>query len=131
MRLGSRTRMSPRTDVNNAGGTRVVLPAPGGASITRFGACANDVMTPGRIRSTGISSDPEDPSGIRVVHFAQDLIGQTEAVDAPAALRRNACRCVVEVLVLGFEKAVVDLVQLVAEHLLRILVAVRNGVGPE
>jgi hypothetical protein len=36
IRLGSSTRMFPRTFDNNAGGMRVVLPAPVGAGITRL-----------------------------------------------------------------------------------------------
>src|SRR5258708_6627999 len=53
MRLGSSTRMSPRMVESRAGGTRVVFPAPGGASITRLGALRSESITPGRMRSMG------------------------------------------------------------------------------
>src|SRR5271154_183125 len=53
MRRGSSTTTSPETISSSAGGTRVVLPAPGGASITRLGERLRDSMISGRIASTG------------------------------------------------------------------------------
>ena len=52
---------------------------------------------------------PQQPRGVVVVHLPQDAVGQAEAVDPPAALRRHRRRRVVEVLVLGLEEAEVDL----------------------
>src|ERR1700733_12656340 len=53
IRRGSSTTTSPLTISSSAGGTRVVLPAPGGASITRLGERLRDSMISGRIASTG------------------------------------------------------------------------------
>src|SRR5450755_5116800 len=44
---------SPLTISSRAGGTRVVLPAPGGASTTRLGERLRDAIISGRIASTG------------------------------------------------------------------------------
>ena len=44
-RRGSSTSTSPRSRASSAGGTRVVFPAPGGASITRFG-CVESLDDP-------------------------------------------------------------------------------------
>src|SRR5580692_977369 len=53
IRRGSRTTTSPPTIPRRAGGTRVVLPAPGGASITRLGLRCRDEMISGNRTSTG------------------------------------------------------------------------------
>src|SRR5579884_741314 len=53
MRRGSSTITSPLTNRSRAGGTRVVLPAPGGASITRLGLCPSDWAMSDRIASIG------------------------------------------------------------------------------
>jgi len=50
---GSSTITSPLTRPRMAGGTRVVFAAPGGASMTRLGACCRDARSSGRIASTG------------------------------------------------------------------------------
>jgi hypothetical protein len=50
---GSRARISPGTASSSAGGIRVVLPAPGGASRTRLEVRAREDRMSGRILSTG------------------------------------------------------------------------------
>src|SRR4028118_2157679 len=55
----------------------------------------------------------EEPLSVRRVDLAEYLIAEPQAVDLPAALRRNRPRAVIEVLVLGLEKAEVDRIQLV------------------
>src|ERR1700710_586937 len=50
---GSRTMTSPLTTLRKAGGTRVVFPAPGGASRTRLCVCCREARISGRIASTG------------------------------------------------------------------------------
>jgi hypothetical protein len=51
---------------------------------------------------------PEDALGILVIHLAEDRFGQAKTVDSPPTLRRDTRRRVVEVLILGFEEAVID-----------------------
>ncbi len=51
-------------------------------------------------------------------------------IDAPASLRRNRRRGVVEVLVFCFEKTVVDFVEKIAKELLR-RGGTGTGIGPE
>src|SRR5690606_15584159 len=74
---------------------------------------------------------PQQPRRVLVVDLPQDLIRQPQPVDAPPTLRRHRRGCVVEVLVLRLEEAEIDLVQLVAEDLLRRLVSLRNRVRSE
>lgn len=66
-----------------------------------------------------------------VVDLLQDGWRQADAVDLPAALGRDWGGRVVEILVFGFEEAVVDVVELVAKDLLRSLDSVGDGVGAE
>src|SRR5215472_14383969 len=53
------------------------------------------------------------------------------AVDAPASLRGHRCWGVVEIVVVGFQKTVINLVKLVAEDLLGHVHTVGRGVGSE
>src|ERR1044072_9248201 len=71
------------------------------------------------------SLQTQQARGDFVVDLLQNLIRQADSVNTPAPLRRNRSWSVVEVLILGFEKAVIDLVQLVAEDLLRRFVSMR------
>src|ERR1700730_17340506 len=68
---------------------------------------------------------------VAVIHFLQNGVRQVNAVNAPAALRRYFGRGVIEILVLGFQKAVVNLVQLIVKHLLRKLVPMRSRISSE
>src|ERR1035438_1551361 len=70
-------------------------------------------------------------SGILEIHFAKNRLWQIDAVNAPAPLRRDFCRSIVEVLVVSLQESIVDFVQLIVEYLLRKLVTVRSGVGAE
>src|SRR5881275_1384068 len=73
--------------------------------------------------------DLQEPDSIFVVHLLEDLIRQSQAINPPAPLRRHPRRGVIEILVFGFQKPVIDFVQLVGEDLLRRVRPVRNGVG--
>src|SRR5690349_1728539 len=53
MRRGSRTKTCPRTSDSSAGGTRVVLPAPGAASTIRFGVSPSERTMTGSRSSIG------------------------------------------------------------------------------
>src|SRR5690242_4261086 len=46
--------------------------------------------------------DLQKPGSILVVHLLEDLIRQTKAINAPAALRGHSRRRIVEVFILGF-----------------------------
>src|SRR5947208_3796406 len=76
-------------------------------------------------------SNPKVPGSILVVHLAQNRFRQIDPIYAPAALRRYFRRCVIEVLVVSFQKPVVNFVQLIVEYLLRKLVAMRSRIGGE
>src|SRR5690242_13153155 len=73
----------------------------------------------------------EKPCGIFVVNLAQNLVRQTDAIDAPTSLRWNFRRSIVKILVFCLEKTVIDFVKFVVEYLLRKFVAMRRGVGRE
>src|SRR6185369_50628 len=60
--------------------------------------------------------------------FLQNLLRQADAVNAPATLRWNGRGRIVEILILRLEKAIIDLIQLVAEDLLRCFNAMRCGI---
>src|SRR5947199_4583497 len=75
--------------------------------------------------------DIQQTHGILRIDLLEDRFGKTEAVNPPSSLRRHGRRCVVEVLVFGFEKPVVDLVKLIVEDLLRRLFSAWNRVGAE
>src|ERR1051325_2090141 len=70
----------------------------------------------------------QQTSGVFVVNLLQDFLRRADAVNAPAALRRNRRGRVIKILVFRFQKPVIDFVQLIAEDLLRRLVAVRRRV---
>src|SRR5690348_10404723 len=53
MRRGSRTKTCPGTSDSRAGGTRVVLPAPGAASTIRFGVSPTERTMTGSRSSIG------------------------------------------------------------------------------
>src|SRR4051812_28919156 len=61
-----------------------------------------------RTRLSGLTED--NPRRVLVIDFCQYIVGQVEAVDRPAALGRDGAQAVAEIFVVGFEKAVVDLV---------------------
>src|SRR5436190_9661344 len=48
--------------------------------------------------------------GVAVINLFQRLVGQEQAVDPPATLAGRLLRTVAEILVVGFQKAVVQLV---------------------
>src|SRR5579859_1428155 len=73
--------------------------------------------------------DLKEPGGVLVVDLLEDFIGQTQPINPPPSLRRHLRRRVIEILVFGFQKPVIDLVQQVSEDLLRRISPVRNGVG--
>jgi hypothetical protein len=60
----------------------------------------------------------QEPSGILPVDLMEHLFRQPNAINTPTSLRRDGRRDVVEVLVIGFEEPVIDLVQVIAEELL-------------
>src|ERR1044072_3114763 len=68
---------------------------------------------------------PQAPRRVFGVDLLQNLIRQADSVNTPAPLRRDGGWSVVEVLILRLEKAVIDLVQLVAEDLLRRFLSMR------
>src|ERR1700680_392550 len=78
-----------------------------------------------------LTGDIQQTKGVAVIHFLQNGVRQVNAVNAPAALRRYFGRGVIKILVLSLQEAVVNLVQLIVEHLLRKLVAMRSGIGSE
>src|SRR5260370_18883504 len=82
------------------------------------------------LRAIGASDfHPHLTSGILEIHFAKNRLPQIDAVNAPAPLRGDFRRSVVEVLVVSLQESIVNLVQLFVEYLLRKLVTVRSGVG--
>src|SRR6185295_17140251 len=113
-------------------GASCVRPSPGPPG-TREPPRERPGRLPKRGRRRGSRRESHQACGVPFVDLLQDALGKTEAVDPPAALRRHRSGGVVEVLVLRLEEAVVDLVELVVEDLLRVLVALgrRDGVGPE
>src|SRR5215471_2090277 len=68
-------------------------------------------------------------SGVFVINLAKNRLGQPYPVDPPAPLRGNGRRRVVKILIFAFKKPVVDLIQCVAEDLLRRIRSVRHGIG--
>src|SRR5579863_6359709 len=75
--------------------------------------------------------DTEQLRRVGEIYLVQNPFRQAEPVDSPAALRRRGRRRVIEVLILTFEEAKVDLVELVAENLLWRLEAAWDGVRAE
>src|SRR5438128_578168 len=73
--------------------------------------------------------DLQEPGSILVVDLLENLIRQSQSINPPPPLRRNRRRGVIEILVLGFQKPVIDFIQLVGEDLLGRVGSVRNGVG--
>src|SRR5436309_9540616 len=73
--------------------------------------------------------DLQEPGSILVVDLLENLIRQSQSINPPPPLRRNRRRGVIEILVLGFQKPVIDFVQLVGEDLLGCVGSVRYGVG--
>src|SRR4051812_26924580 len=64
-------------------------------------------------------SGAQQARGVAVVELPQDSIRKAQAINIPAPLRRLLGGRVREILILGLEEAVVDLIQRVAEQLLR------------
>src|SRR5262249_30481058 len=52
----------------------------------------------------------QEPGGILVVDLFEDFIRQAQTIKPPPPLRGDFCRCVVEMLVFGFQKSVIDFV---------------------
>ena len=73
----------------------------------------------------------QQPGRVFVIDFFQNGLGQFDAVDFPSALRWNLRGRIVKVFVVSFKKAVIDLVQLVVEYLLREFIAVRSRIRSE
>src|SRR3954452_9883760 len=74
---------------------------------------------------------PKHSLRILVIDLPQDLLRKRETVDSPPSLRWHTRRCVVEILILGFKEPVIDVIQVLAEHLLRRFRTERNRVGPK
>ncbi len=99
IRRGSSTTTSPLTISSKAGGTRVVLPAPGGASMTRLGVRLRDAIISGRISSTGSASLPitnfhrNTPHPHRQRHTIQSCLGSKDSrrnrTGAPGSPKRT------------------------------------------
>src|SRR5450755_669875 len=79
----------------------------------------------------GSHLDLQQPSRVPVVHLAKNRIRQINPVNPPPALRRYLGGCVVEMLIFGFQKTEINLIQLVIEDLLWKFVAVRSRVRAE
>src|SRR4029077_16077914 len=67
--------------------------------------------------------------GVVTIDLPLNGVRQIDTVNPPASLRRYLRWSIVEVFILGFQKAIVDLIQLIVEHLLRELVTMRRRVG--
>src|ERR1041385_2932672 len=106
------------------------LPTP---ALARTG----EVLTKGRAARLYSSSaislrrKVQQANGIFVINLFQNRLGQLNAIDFPAALRRNLGWSVIEILIIGFKETIVDLVQLVVEDLLRKLIAMERRVCAE
>src|SRR6202521_1126803 len=72
--------------------------------------------------------DPQELGRILIIDFFEYSVGQTETVNPPTPLRRHGCGCIIEVFVIGFKKAVVDLVKLIIEDLLGRVRSLGNGI---
>src|SRR5260370_38109949 len=72
--------------------------------------------------------DSQLSSSVAVVDLTQDRVGELDAVDAPATLRRHIGRSVVEGFVIRLKETAVGRVGPVVEYLLRKLVTVRRCV---
>src|SRR5579863_9409513 len=79
--------------------------------------------------SQNLAGDLQQPCGVAVINFLQYRVRQIDAINPPAALRRNLRRRVIKIFVVGLEKTVVNLVELVVKHLLRKCFSVRRRVG--
>src|SRR6266704_1348286 len=80
------------------------------------------------LRATGSHFDLQEPSSIVEVHLLENPIRQSQTINPPAALGWHWHRSVIEVLIFGFQKAVIDFVQLIGEDLLRRIGPVRNRI---
>src|SRR5438105_1960981 len=76
-----------------------------------------------------LGADLQEPGGILGVHLLENLIRQPQTINPPAPLRRYPRRRVVKIVVFGFQKPVIGLVQLIVEDLLRRVDSARDGVG--
>src|SRR5215510_15818239 len=73
----------------------------------------------------------EQSRRIVVVNLLQDLVGQPDAVNLPAALRRSEARGVIEVFIERLQKTEIGLEHGRLQILLRNFLAVWRGVGAE
>src|ERR1051326_4984168 len=71
---------------------------------------------------------PKQACGILAVYLAQNALRQPDSVNSPSPLRGNRRRRVVEILILGFQKAVINLIQGIDKNLLRRIRSVRHRV---
>ena len=65
-------------------------------------------------------------SGILEIHFAKNGLRQIDAVNAPAPLRRDVRRSIVEVLIICLQETVINFIQSIVEHLLGIRPSLRK-----
>jgi len=75
-----------------------------------------------------LDADLQNPRRILEIDLLEDRIRQADTVNSPTSLRRHRRGCVIEVFVLCLEKAVVDLIQLLAEDLLRSVRSIRHSI---
>src|SRR5215471_15146475 len=85
-----------------------------------FGTTSTQCFTSTQLRAVRATSygDLQQACGVLVINLLQNRLRQTDAVNPPASLRRHFGRSIVEILVVGLEKSVIDFVQLVVECLL-------------
>src|SRR5262245_4283588 len=73
-------------------------------------------------------SQTQQASSVFVVDLVENLIGQSDSINAPTSLRGNWRWRIIEVLIFGFKKSVIDLVKLIAENLLWRFIPMRRRV---
>src|SRR5215475_1352479 len=107
----------------------LVAPVPGATSSRAF-----VLSTAGLPYSAVIDASDgysELTGGVLEIHFAKNGLRQIDAVNAPAPLRRDFRRSIVEVLTICLQETVINFIQPVVEHLLGIFVPVWRSVSPK
>lgn len=66
--------------------------------------------------------DVQLPGRVLKIDFTKNRFRQINPVDTPSALRRDLRRGIVEVLIICLQETIVNLIQLIVEHLLGISV---------
>src|SRR5882762_7173099 len=84
-----------------------------------------------RLVQTTLLGEMQQPRSIFEINLFQYPVRQAKPINPPPPLRRCWSRGVIEVFVLSFQKAVIDIVQLVIEDLLWRLGSVGNSIGPK